>query len=87
MYKKRVEGESEMKSYYEVRFDTKKGFPKSWVIHIEATAAKEAKKLVSEMWSKDSRMSDMHMFHVNVRKLEDAKKCKYHYFAICGEEE
>lgn len=73
-----------MKNCYEVRFDTKKGFPKSWVIHVEATTAKEAKEMVSEMWSKDSRIGGMHRFHVQVRKLKDTEEFKYNYFVICG---
>ena len=26
-----------MKKFYEIKFDTKKGFPKSWIIHVEAS--------------------------------------------------
>lgn len=74
-----------MKKCYEVRFDTKKGFPKSWVIHVEATTAKEAKEMVFKMWNNDSRLNDMHMFHVQVKKLKDTEEFKYHYFAICGD--
>lgn len=33
-----------MSKYYEVRFYTKKGGDRSWIIHVEAKTAKEAKK-------------------------------------------
>lgn len=74
-----------MKNLYEVRFDTKKGYPKSWVVHVEADNREEAVRNVKTMWEKDSRLNDMHMFHISVRRLKDTEEFKYHYFAICGE--
>ena len=71
--------------FYEITFDTKKGYPKSWVLHIEANTAKEAKEKASSMWARDSRLNGMHMFHVNVRPLKDTEEFRWHYFAICGE--
>ena len=70
--------------YYEITFDTKKGYPKSWVIHVEAQNRNSAIQKVKDMWDKDSRFNDMHMFHVKVRLLKDTEEFKYHYFAICG---
>lgn len=70
---------------YEIRFDTKKGHPKKWVLHIEAATARDARAKAEEMWSKDKRMNDMHMFHISVRKLRDTEEFRWHYFAICGE--
>lgn len=71
--------------YYEVTFDTKKGYPKSWVIHVEEQNRNSAIQKIKDMWNKDSRFNDMHMFHVKVRLLKDTEEFKYHYFAICGE--
>jgi hypothetical protein len=34
-----------MSKYYEVRFYTKKGGEQSWIIHVEAKTAKEAKEI------------------------------------------
>ena len=74
-----------MPNLYEITFDTKKGCPKSWILHIEAGTAKEAKEKAALMWSSDSRLNDMHMFHVNVRPLNETEEFLWHYFAICGE--
>ena len=73
-----------MKKYYEIRFDTKKGLYKSWVIHIEANTANEAKEICSDMWNRDKRLCDMHRFHVTVRCLKETEEFKYHYFSVCG---
>lgn len=70
--------------YYEITFDTKKGYPKSWIINITASSTKEAVNKAKEMWSKDSRLNDMHMFHIKSRKLNDAEEYRYNYFAIVG---
>lgn len=70
--------------YYEITFDTKKGYPKSWIINITASSEKEAVEKAKEFWSKDSRLSDMHMFHIKVRKLKDTEEFLYNYFAIIG---
>jgi DNA/RNA endonuclease G (NUC1) len=73
-----------MMNFYEVTFDTKKGYPKSWIIHIEAENLKAAKNKAEEMWYNDNRLSDMHMFHVSCRKLKDTEEFRWHYFAIVG---
>lgn len=70
--------------YYEITFDTKKGYPKSWIINITASTVKEAVEKAKEMWAKDSRLSDMHMFHIKARKLKDTEEFLYNYFAIVG---
>lgn len=45
-----------MKKFYEIKFDTKKGFPKSWIIHVEASNKAEAISWTKELWQKDSRL-------------------------------
>lgn len=70
--------------YYEITFDTKKGYPKSWIINITASTVKEAVEKAKEMWAKDSRFSDMHMFHIKARRLKDKEEFLYNYFAIVG---
>ena len=74
-----------MKKFYEIKFDTKKGFPKSLIIHVEASNKAEAISWTKELWQKDSRLRDMHLFHFSARQLKGAEEFKYHYFAICGE--
>lgn len=71
--------------YYEVKFHTKKGYPKNWIVNIEADNKKDAIRYAKVMWEEDSRLNDMHMFHVSARRLKDTEEFKYHYFAICGE--
>ena len=70
--------------YYEITFDTKKGYPKSWIINISASNKHEAVEKVKSMWLKDSRLSDMHMFHIKARKLKETEEFRYNYFAIVG---
>lgn len=49
-----------MSKYYEVCFYTKKGGEKSWIIHVEAKTAKEAKEIAIHKWACDRRFSGMH---------------------------
>lgn len=70
--------------YYEITFETKKGYPKSWIINIAASSVKEATEKAKELWSKGSKLNGMHMFHVRARKLKDTEEFSYHYFAIVG---
>lgn len=69
---------------YEITFDTKKGYPKSWIINITASTVKDSVEKAKEMWSKDNRLSDMHMFHIKARELKDTEEFLYNYFAIVG---
>ena len=46
-----------MSKYYEVRFYTKKGGEQSWIIHVEAKTAKEAKEIAIHKWACDRRFS------------------------------
>lgn len=66
--------------YYEVKFDTKKGNPKSWIIHVAADSRKDAIQCAKMMWAGDDRLNGMHMFHITVRMLKDTEEFKYHYF-------
>lgn len=68
--------------FYEIRFITKKGGFKKWVIHIEANTAKEAKEKMLQMWGTDRRFDGMHTFSIDVHKLPDTDEFKYHYFAL-----
>lgn len=68
--------------YYEVKFDTKKGNPISWIIHVEAKNRKDAIHYAKMMWVEDDRLNGMHMFHVSVRMLKDTEEFKYHYFTV-----
>lgn len=70
--------------YFEITFDTKKGYPKSWIINIGASNRKEAIEKVKCLWMKDSRLNEMHMFHIKARKLKDTEEFLYNYFAIVG---
>lgn len=70
--------------YYEITFDTKKGYQKSWIINIEANNRKEAIVKAKTMWESDDRLNEMHMFHISIRKLKDTEEFKYNYFVICG---
>ena len=71
--------------YYEVKFNTKKGYPKNWIVNIEANNKKDAIYYAKMMWEEDNRLSDMHMFHITARKLKETEEFKYQYFAICGD--
>ena len=68
--------------YFEITFDTKKGYPKSWIINITAPNKSKAVEKVKEMWLKDTRLNDMHMFHIKARKMNDSEEYLYNYFAI-----
>ena len=70
--------------YYEITFDTKKGYPKSWIINIEAANRNEAIEKAKSLWLKDSRLNEMHMFRIKARKLKDTEEFLYNYFAIVG---
>ena len=52
-----------MSKYYEVRFYTKKGGEQSWIIHVEAQTAKEAKEIAIHKWACDRRFSGMHQLY------------------------
>lgn len=70
--------------YYEITFDTKKGYPKNWIINITANTIDDAKNKCREMWENDSRLNTMHRFHIKCRLLKDTEQYKYNYFAICA---
>lgn len=74
-----------MSKYYEVCFYTKKGGEKSWIIHVEAKTAKEAKEIAIHKWACDRRFSGMHQFGINVRLLKADEEFRWHYFALIGE--
>ena len=73
-----------MAKYYEVSFYTKKGGEQCWVIHIEATTAKEAKEIAIHKWSSDRRFSGMHQFGIKARLLRYDEEFRWHYFALCA---
>lgn len=70
-------------NYYVIRFDTKKEFFKSWIINITADSKKEAVEKAKTMWNNDNRLKDMHMFHIEARRLKDTEEYLYHYFTVC----
>ena len=74
-----------MSKYYAVRFYTKKGGNQSWIIHVEAKNAKEAKEIAIDKWARDRRFSGMHQFGITVRLLKADEVFCWHYFALIGE--
>ena len=74
-----------MSKYYEVRFYTKKGGEQSWIIHVEAKTAKEAKEIAIHKWACDRRFSGMHQFGIKVRLLKADEEFRWHYFSLIGE--
>ncbi len=75
-----------MSKYYEVRFYTKKGGEKSWIIHVEAKKPpKKPKKLQFINGLCDRRFSGMHQFGIKVRLLKADEEFRWHYFALIGE--
>lgn len=48
-------------NYYEITFDTKKGYSKSWIVNTVAQNRKEALEKVKGMWQKDNRLNEMNM--------------------------
>ena len=71
-----------MSKYYEVRFYTKKGGEQSWIIHVEAKNAKNAKEIAINRWAGDRRFSGMHQFGLKARLLKDDEEFRWHYFAL-----
>lgn len=71
-----------MTNYYRVTFDTKKGAPKRWEIHVGANTADKAKSIARDLWNADDCFNNMHMFHVQVRRLDDTEEVRYHYFKL-----
>lgn len=71
-----------MSKYYEVRFYTKKGGEKSWIIHVEAKTAKEAKEIAIHKWACDRRFSGMHQFGIKVRLLKADEKLMKNFVGI-----
>lgn len=69
-----------MNKYYEIRFYTKKGEERNWIIHIEAKNKKEALKIATQKWVSDKKLSDMHRFRIQARLLKDDEEFLYHYF-------
>ncbi len=63
---------------YRVKFVTKVGGWRSWVIDIEANTAKEARAKTEQMWYEHSKA---HVFNIEVRLLKDTEEFLYNYFA------
>ena len=74
-----------MSKCYEVRFYTKKGREQSWIIHVEAKNAKEAKEIAIHEWACDRRFSGMHQFGIKVRLLKADEEFRRYYFAVIEE--
>lgn len=73
-----------MNKFYEVRFYTKKGGEKSWVIHVEAKTAKHAKEIAIIKWGCDRCFCGMHQFGLKVRLLKADEEFCQHYFTVIG---
>lgn len=69
-----------MNKYYEIRFYTKKGEERNWIIHIEAKNKKEALKIATQKWISDKKLNGMHRFRIEARLLKDNEEFLHHYF-------
>lgn len=68
-----------MKNLYEVTHDIKANCTEySYLIHIEADTAKEARDIAEHLWYRDSKS---HMFHIKTRRVRETEIVDMaHYF-------
>lgn len=66
-----------IKNYYEVTFDTKKGGDRSYKYYVYANTKTEAETLFWNHEIIQEKIKKMHLFHVKMRKVKDNEIMDY----------